>query len=412
MSEKKFYPNLETKCSDDAGERRGKIDFDEDPKLKGRVTAKQIIEDMKMAEEKNKQNSDEVDYPNLHGVTDEYGELSENGNNETETNRKDGEDSLSINEAIKRLKKQIAEREENDDSNEYHSRPAIKCSDPLGKNRPKDSSGNFNEFDEIIINPDEENEQKNETTEDRKLVESYDVFQREFPGNYETVYYPCCARDISPSKSFSNSKVLYVDLDQKSIESLKKEDFEAYCDDAVEYSNNEKNKESADIVIIMNPRVSGLDLINNLKKDGYVLCNDYHHTATEFSESSDFELLGIIHQQDQETIFDKENPNEYWEEVDSEEDFKKAPVGFGQMNYNGAKEIVKRIKGEESKEVLNDYKKILEQEINRMNEEERGYVKETGAVMAKDTSGEQLLLITELPRKKGTCDDVFVFKKK
>lgn len=262
------------------------------------------------------------------------------------------------------------------------------------------------------INENNEIDREKETTVNEQLVEAYNVFQKELPGNYETVYYPCSAKDVSPSRSFSSSKVLYIDLDQKAVETLKKEGFEAYYEDAVEHCNKEENKESADVIIIMNPRISGLDLINCLKKGGYVLCNDYHRTATEFKESLDFELLGIIRKSDNKIIFDKENPTDYWETIDNEKDFKKAPFGFGQMNYNGAKDIIKRIKGEEPKEVLSEYKKILKQEIDKMSEEKKDFIRETGTITVKDAKGEQLLLLTELPRKKGTCDDVFVFKRK
>ncbi len=240
----------------------------------------------------------------------------------------------------------------------------------------------------------------------QKLIESFNLFQLEIPGNYENIYVPCCATDISPSISFSGSRVIYVDTDKKAINSILKNGGEAYCGNAITFKI--PGDKEADVVVIFNPQIGGYQLTRNLKKDGYLLCNDYHGTATEFfSKIGEFELIGIIYNTDNGIILDKANPQEYWEEVDTDEDWKKFKFSWGGdiETYNNGKEFVERVLGRPSNNIIGDYKMIrndIDKYMPIIIEKDIG-----------DNYGGATIYYEpkNLPKKKGKCDDTFIFKK-
>jgi len=217
---------------------------------------------------------------------------------------------------------------------------------------------------------------------------------------------PCCASNISPSISFPESRVIYVDIDQKAIDALLQNGNEAYCYNAItfEMSDNEK----ADIVAIFNPQIEGYQLIKNLNNNGYVLCNDYHRTATEFFEKKEeFELVGIIRNTNNGLILDKSNPQEYWEEVETDEAWKKFNFSWGGdiETYNEGKKFVEKVLDRPSNNVVKDYKMIR----NNINEY-MSIIKEKD--IGINEGGEtDYYKPKNLPKKKGDCDDIFVFKK-
>ncbi|HAU40038.1 MAG: hypothetical protein UV80_C0005G0046 [Candidatus Peregrinibacteria bacterium GW2011_GWF2_43_17] len=251
-------------------------------------------------------------------------------------------------------------------------------------------------------------------TSSKDLVACYNLFQQEFPGDYRVVYSPCCAYNVSPSMSFPNSRVVYVDLDQKAMATLGTAGYEAHCEDAIRFSPNEP----IDVAIILNPSVRGADLVRNLKPGGYVLCNDYHGTATGFRDDTEFEFVGIIiPTRDHQYVADRENLEECWQEVATEEEFKSARFTWGGANYLMAALIVRAVTGKEEN-VLAEYRKIIE--IARKQEQERNaaFVSKNPDAAGWMLSDSDILMFgndpipTKLPRKKGTVDDIFIFRKK
>jgi len=84
------------------------------------------------------------------------------------------------------------------------------------------------------------------------LVAKYLLFKEKFNPKANVVYYPSCGgNNISPSVAFLNSRIIYVDIDEKSVEVLKKGGFEAYAASALEF-----NPGDVDILIMLNHQIS------------------------------------------------------------------------------------------------------------------------------------------------------------
>lgn len=251
-------------------------------------------------------------------------------------------------------------------------------------------------------------------TSSEDLVARYNLFQQEFPGDYRIVYSPCCAYDVSPSTSFPNSRVVYVDLDEKAMETLSTAGYEAHCEDATTFIQDEP----IDVAILLNPSVRGGDLVSHLKPGGYVLCNDYHGTATAFRDNTEFEFVGVIlPTRENRYMVDREGLEECWQEVETEEEFKRARFTWGGANYLMVAPIVRATTGKEEN-VLAEYRKIIEMAKEQEREKRAAFLSKNPDAAGWISSDSDILMFdndpisTKLPKKKGTVDDIFIFRKK
>jgi len=250
-------------------------------------------------------------------------------------------------------------------------------------------------------------ELKTETSAD--LIAAYTLLKRELPVHPALVYYPSSATDASPSQAFADSRVVYVDLDKKSVSALKKAGFEAYEADATKYQTDQP----VDVLILLNPGGTDVAPANLVRVNGYVFCNDYHRTATAMRNNPDFCLIGIVlksQRAERDQVFDREDPDRYWQEIDNDEEFRRTPFSWGMQNYNGAIKILTEILGKEKileivkqGQVAATYREIFEQA--KMNSQ----FGEEGLVNYKKDSLDFMLL--PLPRQKGSTDDIFVFQR-
>lgn len=251
------------------------------------------------------------------------------------------------------------------------------------------------------------------------LVAKYSLFREKVNPKVNLVYHPSCDCDSSPSLAFPDSKVVYADINKNSIEALKRAGLDAHNESALEFDPGD-----VDVLIMLNPAISPEIPASYVVEGGHVLCNDYHGTASELHENEEFELKAIIRKSSkQELIFDTENLEDYWQEIDSEEEFKNAPFDWGAVNYQIALPVVKAVTGREEN-ILEEYKIIVimaqEQEIER-NKQFILEHPESAEFLDKPNQSDilvfyhndrQFVLQTILPKKKGTVDDIFVFQKK
>lgn len=250
------------------------------------------------------------------------------------------------------------------------------------------------------------------------LVAKYQLFDEEVHPKKDVVYHPCGGNDVSPSVAFPDSKVIYVELDKKSVKALKKEGFNAHYASALKY-----NPGNIDILIMLNPQIPPTIPANYVLNGGYVLCNDYHETATIMKGNPDFQLRGLIRSTpDRGLIYDTDQPENYWKDIDTEEEFINAPFDWGAMNYVMALPLVEAVTGKKEN-VLAEYKKILEMAKEQQRQENAELILKNPelAKLLKDPdeetiflykhNGEQFPIVTQLPRKKGTVDDFFVFQR-
>lgn len=250
------------------------------------------------------------------------------------------------------------------------------------------------------------------------LVAKYSLFRERFKPKDDVVYHPCGANDVSPSVAFPNSRVIYVDIDDKSVEALKKGGFEAHTASALEFDPG-----NVDILIMLNPTIPPDAPSSHVGENGFVLSNDYHGTASSLHRNEQYQLRAMVRtSKGRELMLDTENLEDYWREIDTEEEFQNAPFDWGAAHYTMAVPVVEAVTGKKEN-ILAEYKKIIataREEQRRKNAqtiaEHPAFAEfmgdpDTEDVLMFNHDGRQFVLATTLPRKKGTVDDIFVFQK-
>ena len=257
---------------------------------------------------------------------------------------------------------------------------------------------------EIEINPD--------------LVKKYSLFKERFNPKEDVVYHPCGAYDVSPSSAFPESRVIYVDIDEKAMEALSKEGYETHTASALEFSPGD-----VDILIMINPTILPDIPSSCVVENGFVLSNDYSGTATLLNEDEQYELQAVIRLNDnKESILDFQDLDDYWKEVETEEEFKNAPLNWGFASYRMAAEAVEAVTGKREN-VLCEYKKIIEKlreekreqnvEMLRSYPDLESYLEDPDKMFAfiLNCNGRQYPISAKFPKKKGNIDDIFIFQK-
>jgi hypothetical protein len=250
------------------------------------------------------------------------------------------------------------------------------------------------------------------------LVKKYKLFVENLNPNTAVVYHPCCANDISPSSAFPSSEVIYVDTDENSIKALQEKWMNAHIASALEFDPGNVN-----VLIMLNPSISENKPSQYLVPWGYIICNDYHETASSLKENKEYKIVAVIRKlKDWSIVFDDEKLEDYWTEVETDEEFKNTPFDWWSISYEWAVQIVKIITGKEEN-ILIEYKKIFDsaKEENRKNNEqlllENPWMKKLlEGIMDEDdwfliNYKEMQLVIPRLPKKKGNVDDLFIFQK-
>lgn len=250
------------------------------------------------------------------------------------------------------------------------------------------------------------------------LVAKYKLFDEKVHPKKDVVYHPCSANDCSPSEAFPDSRVVYVEMDEQSIKALQKKGFEAHHASALDY-----NPGSVDILIMLNPQISPTIPASHVVDGGYVICNNYHATATTMRENPDFQLRGLIRvTKNQELLYDTDHPEDHWKEIDTEEEFRNAPFDWGAANYVMANRVVEAITGK-SENILTEYKNIIVKAREQQSQIQAKIVAEhpewanispnieKEGVLMLNHGDRQYAISTRFPRKKGTVDDLFVFER-
>ncbi len=129
---------------------------------------------------------------------------------------------------------------------------------------------------------DEEDPHQLEISDDRiamyqKILDTY--------GPIETVFYPSCARDVTPSEVFD--QVLYQDVDHLAMKHLRQNWYLGITWD-VKYSYTDVQY---DLVVIQNPWVETERMTRYVKPWWLVLANNYHGDADYLSHDTRFEFL-------------------------------------------------------------------------------------------------------------------------
>jgi len=251
--------------------------------------------------------------------------------------------------------------------------------------------------------------------QEQLLITAYNTFQEHFKPDVRVVYHPCGSNDTSPSVSFPHSRVVYVDISDAATKGLRAAGFEAHTASALEFDPG-----PVDVLIMLNPQISAAIPASHVVSGGYVLCNDYHGNATELKSNPDFSLVGVLQRSGNMRVVDTDALDDYWKEIETDVEFRAAPFSWGAVYYDSAKKVVEKITGQ-SGNVLEEYKKIValaREQHNKWKEElmtANPNAKELtldGELYRLQYGGHEHFIDNRIPRKKGTVDDIFVFRKR
>lgn len=235
------------------------------------------------------------------------------------------------------------------------------------------------------------------------LVAKYKLFQQATGAKTDVVYYPCSAADSSPSVAFPNSRVIYVELDSGSVEALKKTGFEVYNASALEYDPG-----NVDVLILLNPTIKPDIPSKHVVPGGFTICNDYHGTASRLRGDPNWELKGVIVPISEGKFkFDTEGLEDYWKEVETDDEWKNARFSWGAQSYEEVVRIVEEETGKREN-ILENYVRIIKEAISQGK---GAIIHDEGETSLVSFEG-KVLLLGALPKKKGAVDDLFIFQRK
>src|SRR3989338_2943770 len=96
--------------------------------------------------------------------------------------------------------------------------------------------GSFRPSDSYPLPPQDKSPKELRVAPAGDLVAKYKLFQQATGANVNVVYHPCSATDISPSAAFPNSRVIYVEKDEDSVNALTKAGYEVHHASALEFN--------------------------------------------------------------------------------------------------------------------------------------------------------------------------------
>jgi hypothetical protein len=221
-------------------------------------------------------------------------------------------------------------------------------------------------------------------------LQAFQAFRDHWNPHIKRVYYPGCRLDITPSKAFPDSTVIYVDINPQACDVLNSHGFSAIHASATEYV-----PEDIDVLILYNPSVLPEVPVRSVKKGGFIVANDYHNSATwlyahgyrlvgVIPTNGEFEVKGplLVETEDIEQYFLPRDP------LKAEEDISAHNVW-----------VMKQVNGIQK---MFDNHEVLEAKIPdliRAQEDYRKMLKTVASASRED-----------VPRIKGHVDDLYIFQ--
>lgn len=247
--------------------------------------------------------------------------------------------------------------------------------------------------------------------------DAYRLIQQELSSAHGTIYYPCCGTDTTATLAWPNGRVLYLDRAQRCIDQLATQGLEAVCGDAEEYDPG-----PVGLLLLFNPSIDPTAPTRFVVPGGLVLCNNYHLTAQQMRQLTDFELVAILRSQPNGTmVLDRDDLGACWQEVETDDELRAAPLSWGCVSYDEAEDVVEEITGQKEN-ILAEYRRIIEQARAQGRQKADKVKSALVAKMLRDEAdhGQHVFLEqghhswtlnTRFPMKKGTADSIFVFRR-
>lgn len=212
-----------------------------------------------------------------------------------------------------------------------------------------------------------------ECEEFKKVMETY---AKEIKDPVKNVLYPLSG-PISVNGTFKDAKITYVDTDENAVNAHKEAGHTAIKEDIGNYTPEEK----PDLTILLNARAEDekiKKLLDHVETGKHIICNNHFGTAKLLHGNQNMQLVGVISPDG--SNMDKEKLDDYFKEVETDEEFKKTDS----TQYDKAVALIKEKNGNAEKDILKQFKELTKD----------------------DTSG-----LYRVPSKKGGTLDYFVFKR-
>lgn len=151
------------------------------------------------------------------------------------------------------------------------------------------------------------------------LASQLDAFKDRY-GEPTRLGYPGSSTDVTPSETFGETDVVYIDVDADAIGYLEDKNYEGIEADA----NSFDSEDNFDAILLYNQDFEEVASFaeRNLTDSGTVICNQYHNAASDLLNQNEYTLDGRFPvQQPQE--FDT-NAKACFEQVESDEEFRDA----------------------------------------------------------------------------------------
>lgn len=248
-------------------------------------------------------------------------------------------------------------------------------------------------------------------------ADAYRLIHGELGLTPRLIYYPCCGNDRTAIRAWPQHHVVYLDRDRSVVDLLKQDGIEAICADAYLH-----NPGMVDILLLINPTIDPDLPLRHVHDGGLVFCNNYHLTAEKMRRRWDFTLIGVARVYERAIVFERTHLEEYWQEVSSDKEFRAAPFSWNGAFFDLAAEVVEAVTGKRDN-VLENYKKIVAERREYLkakaiacagtsaSEARALLMTAEGDTLELTLRGRMFTLITSLPKKRGTADSIFVFRR-
>jgi len=228
-----------------------------------------------------------------------------------------------------------------------------------------------------------------------ELVKRLSLFREKAQPKTDVVYYPNGSDDISPKVAFPDSRIIFVEDDPDYIDTLVLSGVELHEESPESYIPDTR----VDILVMNNTTLDPDKFTDYLHDTGYIVCNNYFDTADALKNNPSFELQAVVRTVGEKYEYDIEALGDYFKEVETDDEFKSAARDSKTVSFGIAQDTV-----ESGEDVLAKYKKLIAGQGAGDN-----YESQIGNMPTEEID---FSLKAKLPKKKGTSDDLFVFKKK
>jgi hypothetical protein len=107
----------------------------------------------------------------------------------------------------------------------------------------------------------------------------------------DVVYHPGSGHDVSPSRAFTDSRVVYTDVDAAAMADLRRDGYDAHGADAADF----ELPGGADVVVFRNAGLLEEAVVAaTLRSGGWVVANDHLESASHLVRLGDLELVAVV----------------------------------------------------------------------------------------------------------------------